>query len=191
MKERPIIFNSEMVKAILDGRKTQTRRPVKVPRWMHPFKIVDMATIPIHVSSIEDCFLTEFSNDDEIGILCPFGKVGDRLWVRETFHTDSDEYDCCGVGLLYKADCPDKRCHPKWTPSTHMPREASRITLEITDVRVERVKDINEVSAVFEGCEFTNHATARGNFALLWNSIYGQDAWDRNDWVWVVGFKII
>ena len=189
MKECPIIFNDEMVRAILDGRKTMTRRPVKgvMPDnglWLKkPTKT--RSGITTHVM------------DAPKHGLCPFGAVGDRLWVQETFGD-------CGVRFVYRADgaaCQVKR----WTPSIHMPRWASRITLEITDVRVERLQDITDGDARAEGVpeaggllpEYPgtyltpkgDFASARVAFQRLWESIYGDDGWDANPWVWVIAFR--
>lgn len=191
-KERPILFSAQMVRAILDGRKTQTRRVINPqPIWVAdpsvPFKTTDA---------------------DPKGIInCPYGKTGDRLWVRETFcyHDDLAMY-------LYKAD--DVTCC-KWKPSIHMPRWASRITLEIVSVRVERLQDISEKDAIAEGiskvpfrpCEgwpicdgymvgkddgVTGLAAkASTAYKKLWESINGPGSWDLNPWVWVVEFRRI
>ncbi|MEQ5162203.1 hypothetical protein ABN196_16245 [Proteus terrae] len=154
MKERGIIFNAEMVRAILDGRKTQTRRVMKVQpvlngdRWEVYSASVEKGNKSIPVTpwgSIENN--------------CPFGKVGDRLWVRETWRKFdfSDECGCseypCGCpengAIMYRATQDDGES--KWRPSIHMPRRYSRITLEITDVRVERLKDAGDTEFKAEG----------------------------------------
>lgn len=191
MKERPILFSGEMVRAILEGRKTQTRRILK-PNSDSPFQTK-----------------------------CPYGQPGDRLWVRETWAVRPD-YDrlppsqCGDEGMWWRASlslCPDgyEACHGKWRPSIHMPRWASRITLEITSVRVERLQDISEEDAVKEGIEpvyFEKNfdkkaikaykhyfdssyagADAIGSFRSLWQSINGAESWDANPWVWVIEFK--
>lgn len=188
MKERPVIFNGEMVRAILDGRKTQTRRVMKVqPKpsetrpgdfWFSSKKLESM----VHVSDftpgnspIADCHL--FFQEH----CCPFGQVGDRLWVRETFGD-------CGNRLVYRADTEDGAASQvkRWVPSIHMPREACRILLEITAVRVERLQDISEADAIAEGG--TEHFNIDW-FGPLWASIYGVDSWNANPWVWVIEFK--
>ncbi|WP_035601682.1 hypothetical protein, partial [Edwardsiella tarda] len=153
MKERPIIFNDEMVRAILDGRKTMTRRTMKVQPtpsktrpgdFSFPSKklesMVYVSDLAPGNSPISDSHL--FFQE----CCCPYGQPGDRLWVRETFGD-------CGVRFVYRADTDDgAACQVKrWTPSIHMPRWASRITLEITDVRVERLQDITEEEAKAEG----------------------------------------
>ena len=186
MKERPILFNGEMVRAILDGRKTMTRRVVKPqpgPLGIHPAMRVQMAENP------------------------PLGTIGDRLWVRETFRIYNsasecacyDECKCASVNgkPLYRASDPSPD-DDKWTPSIHMPRWASRITLEVTGVRVERVADITEEDAKAEGCEghpvsghngFPNGWAPRDEFQDLWQSIYSN--WDANPWVWVYQIRRI
>lgn len=203
-KERGMIFNAPMVKAILSGQKTQTRRIVK------------------NVSS-DSCVTLKEPAKNRNGIythvmdapkhgLCPHGKVGDRIWVRETHHLDQ-------YGYTYKADgdwIKDMRengafgCDEKWTPSMHMKRCASRILLEITNVRVERLNDISEEDAISEGIDtdglaesqdnydciadhnMTGRPTAKEHFSYLWQSIYGDDnskSWESNPWVWVIEFK--
>ena len=194
MKERGMIFNSEMVRAILDGRKTQTRRPIK---WKQ--------TRFTEIGEREDGSKWPWSEDAEHACdfwhPCPFGAVGDRIWVRETWN----KY---GGLLTYRADhdwIDDMRketvCTAKWVPSIHMPRWASRILLEITDVRVERLNAISEEDARAEGiidggclncgepepCGCANpEPDATDAFAYLWHSIYGQDNWNANPWVWVI-----
>ncbi|MFT0909721.1 hypothetical protein, partial [Klebsiella pneumoniae] len=149
MKERGMIFNGEMVRAILDGRKTQTRRPIK---WKQ--------TRFTEIGEREDGSKWPWSEDAEHACdfwhPCPFGAVGDRIWVRETWN----KY---GGLLTYRADhdwIDDMRketvCTAKWVPSIHMPRWASRILLEITDVRVERLNAISPEDAESEGLECTN-----------------------------------
>ncbi|WP_438335272.1 hypothetical protein ACSYAE_09085 [Edwardsiella tarda] len=195
MKERPIIFNDEMVRAILSGTKTMTRRPVK-PQPADDIRLYQLPN-PEHigyVSSIKHKFGSRTTH------LCPYGQPGDRLWVRETFGD-------CGVRFVYRADTDDgTACQVKrWTPSIHMPRWASRITLEITGVRVERLQDITEDDARAEGIspagellpEYPDaYLTPRGGlstvrvaFRRLWKSIYGDTGWNSNPWVWVIAFR--
>lgn len=221
MKERPVIFNGEMVRAILDGRKTQTRRVMKVqPKpsetrpgdfWFSSKKLESM----VHVSDftpgnspIADCHL--FFQEH----CCPFGQAGDRLWVRETFAAFDADWKHPGKphdlkdgpwpNIVYPASVakiPDGTCRP----SIHMPRWASRITLEITAVRVERLNDISEEDAKAEGVKPAgdmlpdypdtfltpkgDFATAKVAFQRLWQSIYGEESWRANPWVWVIEFK--
>ncbi|BEL80113.1 hypothetical protein SM12BL3_14200 [Serratia marcescens] len=207
MKERPVIFNGEMVRAILDGRKTQTRRVVS-DRHLH---LIDVA------SQVGECYPLESGIDHANSQSyyrehCPFGQVGDRLWGRETF---ADVNTDGGPAFTYRADHGLKFClddespvdydrYPgknfamwcsdlwngedghSWSPSIHMPRWASRITLEITAVRVERLQNISEADAIAEGG--TEHFNIDW-FGPLWASIYGVDSWNANPWVWVIEFR--
>jgi hypothetical protein len=208
MKERPILFSAPMVRALLDGSKTQTRRVLK--QATGPSLSVGM--------SDDDAGVAELSwlwgdgpghdvNETIKRVACPYGKPGDRLWVRETFA------DLRGTGIEHRPDPsgPLKRYafaadHPpgsngdearkefgvKWKPSIHMPRAASRITLEITEVRVERLQDISRGDAMVEGCPFPNMAAyndPRKWYADLWESINGPGSWDTNPYVWVIEFK--
>ncbi|EGZ4386321.1 hypothetical protein YX36_004054 [Salmonella enterica subsp. enterica serovar Javiana] len=186
MKERGMIFNAEMVNAILSGRKTQTRRPIK---WKQ--------TRFTEIAERDDGSLWPWAEDCERGgdiwFACPFGEVGDRIWVRETFSAvpDYDEPAGCSA-LLYAAD--GNGPYRKWTPSIHMPRWASRITLEITDVRVERLRGLSEEDAKSEGIIPSAGGVLPGweyriNFRDLWMDIYGTDNWEANPWVWVIEFK--
>ena len=231
--ERGMIFNGEMVRAILDGRKTQTRRvmkpqpdPCPPPRGGHWWPSNIFRTM-LHVEK-------EMQNGEGgwgglVGDACPFGDIGDRIWVRETFQgplfdfeqmeayqEDSSKFqkpEFC----VYKADGKptpeffdaDENLHCCWRPSIHMPRWASRLLLEITDVRVERLNGISETDAEAEGIDMealldsqdcydciadhnmTGRPTATGAFKYLWESIYGSDSWHANPWVWVIEFKRI
>lgn len=187
MKERGMIFNAEMVRAILDGRKTQTRRPIK---WKQT-RFTEMA-------ERDDGSLWPWAEDcerggDNIWFACPFGEVGDRIWVRETFCAVPDHEEPAGCSaLLYAAD--GNGPYGKWTPSIHMPRWASRLTLEITGVRVERLRDLSEDDAKSEGITPPSGGVLPGweyriNFRDLWMDIYGADNWEANPWVWVIEFK--
>jgi hypothetical protein len=218
MSERPILFSGPMVRAILAGTKTQTRRVVKLlegfepsgstMHWPHAQKRAGV-TVPLK---------------------CPYGQPGDRLWVRETWAPVFKRVPHSN-GCLYRADDDGRQINPrsmdgKWKPSIHMPRWASRLTLEMTSVRVEQLKDISEEDAKAEGAVFTDWGkhchtlscdggetwghvhtqkagwhfgdasshehclgTARMAFANIWNHVYGVDAWDRNEWVWAISFK--
>lgn len=186
MNERGMIFNAEMVRAILDGRKTQTRRPIK---WKQT-RFTEMA-------ERDDGSLWPWAEDCERGgdiwFACPFGEVGDRIWVRETFCAVPDHEEPAGCSaLLYAAD--GNGPYGKWTPSIHMPRWASRLTLEITGVRVERLRDLSEDDAKSEGITPPSGGVLPGweyriNFRDLWMDIYGTDNWEANPWVWVIEFK--
>ncbi|EMF5052079.1 hypothetical protein RGO66_000519 [Serratia marcescens] len=195
MKERPVIFNGEMVRAILDGRKTQTRRVMKVQPESSGFGL-RFITESLNNRDTGKYF---WSQSDACGINkprskpfpCPFGRVGDRLWVRETFGD-------CGNRLVYRADTEDGAASQvkRWVPSIHMPREACRILLEITAVRVERLNDISEEDARAEGCCYGRGGgvpdfavTPADHFPTLWASIYGEESWRATPWVWVIEFR--
>jgi len=204
VKERPIIFSGWEVRAILAGIKTQTRRLVK-----H----VNPAYMEAHARNRE--------NDGHWGQFCPLGREGDRLWVRETWNfydatedqrsrhegpagtpTNDNEarlLDYWRKRIAYRADGEPDVVNPMpWRPSTHMPRWASRITLEVELVRVQRVQDISYADILAEGWDArssepvtdgTAGEDARAWFAALWDSIHGPGAWERNDWVWAVTFR--
>ncbi|HEO9810787.1 TPA: morphogenetic protein [Klebsiella variicola] len=206
IREKGLIFNSEMVRALLDGRKTQTRRIIK-PQ--------PEATLS---GSLSGKWLSRPLNGlllpkiEDIAIHCPFGVVGDRIWVRETFQGPLFDYDLMDSYCkdptpfekpefcVYKADgvpAPefydaDDELHCCWRPSIHMPRWACRILLEITNVRVERLKSISDGDAIREGCSTADMMSGdcvADVFARLWASIYGSDSWNANPWVWVIEFK--
>ncbi|EAZ4936077.1 hypothetical protein [Salmonella enterica] len=219
MKERGMIFNGEMVRAILDGRKTQTRR------IMRNQPAGDTPETPVMVRKKNWAFQWYDDRYGESGFFpCPFGQPGDRIWVRETYQGPLFDYEHMEAYLedssefekpefcVYRADgkpAPefydaDDNLHCCWRPSIHMPRWASRLTLEITDVRVERLNDISQEDAQAEGMELTgwrptysdpdsggDYQTPYDNFAELWESIYGEGSWQANPWVWVIEFKRI
>lgn len=210
MKERPILFKGEMVRAILAGTKTQTRRAMN-PQPV-PWGTFGGWSLPKSCYGSEDCF-----RESAPIFETRFGRPGDRLWVRETFvqgwalSADGcvDQFDEAGnerpMKTFYRATSPDLNwydggddCKIKtpWKPSIHMPRWASRITLEITEVRVERLQDISRGDAMAEGCPFPNMADGdnpRHWYADLWNSINRNTpgSWDANPWVWCVSFRRI
>lgn len=207
IREKGLIFNSEMVRAILDGRKTQTRRPIK---WKQ--------TRFTEIGEREDGSKWPWSEDAEhvcdFWHPCPFGAVGDRIWVRETWSSDFANY-YPNDRVWYAADnnrqldidmvdgvrgiySPESDVHVpfRWHPSIHMPRWASRILLKITDVRVERLNSISDADAKAEGCCYGRGGgvpdfavTPADHFPTLWASIYGEESWKANPWVWVISFK--
>lgn len=225
IKERPIIFKSEMVRAILEGRKTQTRRIVKFQPEIETGYDYPHENETGYFWKKEESY---DSFDEMIADMikhCPFGKVGDRLWVRENFCCFDEDWRFMGRphdlkdgpwrNILYEADNGiDHGCG--WRPSIHMPRWASRITLEITSIRVERLQDISEKDANAEGVEFDSGweepmgegytdgwgfvdymnedqdysmKSAKDSFESLWKSINGPESWNQNPWVWVIEFK--
>lgn len=202
MKERPILFSAPMVRALLAGTKTQTRRVVK----------------PDHLIGAHDAYMTTPEGQAKQTKLCPYGQPGDRLWVRETH---APQADCWGAWerwlrgdggpapiIHYAADFKPfqdgqgftihKPFIEKWRPSIHMPRWASRITLEVTEVRVERLQDISEADALAEGVKVhpDHHGKPRTSiyspvqaYADLWDQINGPESWAANPWVWAITFK--
>lgn len=222
MKERPILFSGPMVRALLDGSKTQTRRIVK----NQPADDVAHITVAHYEPTVVNwrgeeepgsVIFGAYSDDGEWGSKCPYGAPGDRLWVRETFlyvgpgsGSDLPSYreeranpaNHKASNCWHRASRPDETL--VWTPSIHMPRWASRITLEVTGVRVERLQDISEANAFAEGVdnamciEAVSRAPSRATllpmtvhgFAHLWDSLAASGAdWQANPWVWIVEFK--
>lgn len=202
MKERPILFSAPMVRALLAGTKTQTRRILKL-KWGFDVEERDDGTLWPWAQH-PDC-------DDDVWMPCPQGEIGDRLWVRETWaygtHAMAAERDEDGP-FVYAADGTTQgRLCDRWTPSIHMPRWASRISLEITALRAERLQDISDADARAEGiecmagdpeCGYCNYLDQSGkdwtlspreSFQSLWESINGPASWAKNPWVWVVEFQ--
>lgn len=209
MRERPILFSTPMIKAILENRKTQTRRTVK-----HKYSVLlndpyyatgkVLTDLPKQPGAFME-YRYEGQPDEYASFLvpCPFGKIGDHLWVRETFlprasgkaalyKADYDECEAAGLAGMYS----DKGC---WKPSIFMPRELSRITLEITKIRVEKLHEIKPQDALNEGIEYERHGYGLGDpcdeirmiqsYQDLWESINGKGSWDLNPWVWVIEFR--
>jgi hypothetical protein len=244
MRERPILFSAPMVRAILAGQKTQTRRMVK-PQPQHPsFGSRKML-------ALDDEGIDLYLHGGPLlpwAIRCPYGRDGDRLWARETWRVGAwrgpmhDRSSDHWVALDYQADGHARRewlscgaddrlerqsladAHRagrievdgrfewepgqspcRWRPSIHMPRWASRLTLEVTDVRVERLQSISEDDARAEGVDYDPGEggvfwvpglgcasdSAAESFRLLWTSINGAESWNANPWVWVITFKRI
>lgn len=214
MKERPIFMAPENAQKCHEGTKTQTRRIVSVPSWASDDDMLKLAIqrpatgIAYYMDGIPEKRLT-----------CPYGVVGDRLWVREPWAWPGEEFH------LYKGSPADARiveewkkdqnsCQVKWTPSIHMPRFACRTVLEITEIRVERLKEISEEDALAEigsletvtqewvdDCEPGTQAhklatllvgkqiRAKLSFMNLWISSNGEESWRSNPWVWVIAFR--
>jgi len=175
VKERPILFSTDMVRAILAGRKTQTRRIIK-PRNNHSIFV-----------GWDDEFVLNDENKEWTLSECPYGYPGDRLWVRETWAKQlSGKY-------IYRADhqnweLADYTATGAWRPSIHMPRAACRILLQITHIRVERLHDISADDARAEGCTDPG-PIAIGEYQTLWEKINGPESWALNPWVWAITFK--
>lgn len=213
MKERPILFSGPMIRAILAGGKTQTRRVVRkqfgpnaIPAEMCAETAEGWQTLGHSGRWWDDA-----AGLDEDAINCPFGVPGDRLWVRETWNWEKN-----AIGAMRDEDGPfayaaspmcGSSIDGKWRPSIHMPRFASRITLEVTGVRVERLQEICEADARAEGAIYgpllpmgfnwagcdPDDSVMRSRFAVLWHGINAARGfgWDANPWVWVVQFKCI
>lgn len=224
MKSTPILFNTDMVRAVLavlDGRKTNTRRIMAPqPEFWGDDKAADLVACwypyadhkkAKHYNSVSH-FKKGAPKD-----FSPYGQPGDLLWVRETWRQAYERTDYSS-GIIYKADkerslgMDEYSDRHKWKPSIHMPKWTSRLTLLIEDIRVERVQDISEEDAKAEGVEASswefscepyrnysingfkpghNFSTAKKSFESLWQSINGPDSWAKNEWVWVIQFKAI
>ena len=175
-------MSTENVKAILEDRKTQTRRVIKPQPTINETgdKWVFNHKDGVHWWWIDEKPVIAFMRQ-----FCPYGQVGDRLWVRETFCCHSTQ------GIVYKADFPDSPL--LWKPSIHLFRADSRIDLEITDIRVERLQEITEEDAEAEGISMIlgnmDRPSRRWHFKHLWNSLNAKYPWESNPWVWVISFK--
>lgn len=202
MKERQIIFSAPMVRAMLDGSKTQTRRVVKPQPYIdqmgnacwngHNFG-QSAQGVP-HIKQLA----SPFPSSKTKRVYCPYGIPGDQLWVRETWWHDEEDN-----AIIYRADpkssIVDMNKHEtglakyNWRPSIFMPRCASRITLEITRVRVEPLQNISDADSLAEGVYPTSTGLYPGSprtaYQQLWESINGPGSWDANPWVWVIEFK--
>lgn len=216
MKSRPILFSGPMVRAILDGRKTQTRRVVALPRKRGAFVLEDHGDGWWPYQS-DDGESSVCNDGCEYPYSCPYGVPGDQLLVRETWARDDED-----GALMYRADLGRNADADaweqgriegvpryRWRPAIHMPRWASRITLEITGVRVERLQEISTYDAWAEGIpgapppgvtvdridEFVRWSDGvmrddpKAAYRALWEQINGPGSWDANPWVWVVQFR--
>jgi hypothetical protein len=196
MIARPILMSAPMIRALLEGRKTQTRRIAKHPSRYAQIEFLGGGGKDSPDWNDPQCWgyadedgiyytLTGKPGDDICP--CPFGRAGGLLWVREA-HAVWDD------GVVYRASNPECDGITRWVPSIHMPRWASRLTLELTDVRVERLQDISEADAVKEGFAegkpVKYFETATDQFRRLWESINGEGSWHENPWVWVLAFKV-
>lgn len=189
-----------MVRAILEGRKTQTRRVVKP----QPEGFWGSGKPPLH-GGVLQCIVSSGEAVKDAYIQCPYGVSGNHLWVRESFLHEKAEYEYSvsttvpylKAHTIYAADCRNGVKGAGFKPSIHMPRNLSRITLEITDVRVQRVQDISEEDAKAEGVQMPDKIpeppswwSYKQEFGYLWDSINGKrHPWANNDWVWALTFK--
>ena len=193
MKEKPILFSGPMIRAILANTKTQTRQIFKPDRmtWDANGRYT---TYAMRGGELSTTGSGPFKPSSWLHY-CPYGQPGDRLWVRESFARVPTA--CGSEDIVFAADYQDgsdRAAGVRYTPSIHMPRAVSRITLEITGVRVERLQDISRGDAMAEGCPFPNMAQGpdpRDWYAELWGAINGPDSWAENPWAWVVEFKAI
>jgi len=208
MTTHPILFSAPMIRALLDGRKTQTRRVIK--------KVGNNNHIDYKNQILRRTLSTHVLEAPKLGI-CPHGQIGDLLWVRETWSHDADSLESLRAefedimppqfphGPYYRADGIHENTGLKWKPCIFMPRWASRLTLRVADVHVERVQEISQTDAISEGLvvDSAGHAapvdddicwtSPRSAYRMLWDSInekrgYG---WAGNPWVWVIGFEVI
>jgi len=217
MKERSILMATESVLGILEDRKTQTRRVLKPQPdlGLDPFDSYSHIEVgQYHPTMIDkdgeeypgDEIFGAYTDDGEWGWKCPYGQVGDRLWMRETWAVMAMSEST--IDIWYKAsDIKDHLTLPNsserakyytevgsWRPSIHMPRWASRITLEITEIRVERLQEITEEDAKAEGCvkqikDGLIFDSAIHEYSWLWDSLNAKYPWESNPWVWVISFK--
>ena len=181
-EERPIIFSTSMVNAILEGRKSQTRRIVKF-KYLANNKI---GSIHKDGSGPEET-IRLYPGDEGFG--CPYGQVGDTLWARETFA----EINHPELKYRYKADHLNHKS-VSWKPSIFMPKKACRIFLKITDIRVERLQEISEGDAIDEGVNRSNLSgdwehTPSAEYEKLWININSEKSWDENPFVLVITFE--
>lgn len=215
MKAHPILFSGPMVRALLDGTKTQTRRILKSQPLSDNIRGPVVYT-PVALRRGEEVegipVFGVYDDTGEWGLKCPYGQPGDRLWVKEMWNSFGDSSTITppvphSCQIRYAADgktewrpVPDGArgvfpASSKGRPSIHMPRWASRITLEITGIRVERLNSINEEDCLAEGVTGWTcgdwQITAKEAYCLLWNKINGMGAWDLNPWVWVVEFRVV
>jgi hypothetical protein len=222
MSERPILFSGPMIRALLDGRKTQTRRVVKAmageqSKWLTPELLGKVPSVEVGTWTCGFGVQLQHPQGGPLGwVRCPYGVRGDRLWVREAWAINHFEY--CGSipatrpqvddeYFVFRAteDDPEISHEMPWRPSIHMPRWASRLTLEITEVRVQRLQDISDDDAEAEGIREPSlgetawvgafgydrkTCPAEFGFAGLWADINGLSSYLANPWVWAISFEV-
>ncbi len=216
VKERPILYSPLMIQAINDRRKTMTRRIIKPqPGSYHDNSIIWRGKDPRSLGeklafSVPVIWQSGTTIHSWANRLCPYGKVGDRLWVREKFqlicggnaggkshiqvrYLADDSHSLIEVEYPVLEKYASRILRRKTFPSIHMPRWASRILLEVTEVRIERLQDITEADSLAEGVISPKGSwfTAKYFFHKLWDDINGPGAWEKNPWVWVVVFKVV
>ncbi|MDA3867612.1 MAG: hypothetical protein PF489_12815 [Salinivirgaceae bacterium] len=200
IKERPILFSTPMVQAILAGQKTQTRRICKHQNWSFS-----------EISDVNNNGITQKTDRD---VSCRYGQVGDLLWVRETWMQNPNKEYFPEEPIYYKASKSKQFIEEfptSWKPSIHMHKINSRIWLKITDIRVERIQRISDEDAILEGIEkygpfdeykgslhpgggmmrYRAYSNPSRAFQDLWENINGNDSWKENPWVWVIKFEVI
>ena len=190
-RDYPILFDTQMVQSILSGQKTQTRRLFKSPLC----KVVEPA---VKIFCDESIWRAQLKNRKSINysIICPYGEPGDLLWVKETWSPAIDDF-------AYKADyskttLSGKRNQGLWHPSIHMPKSATRVWLQITDIKAHRIQSISEEDAKAEGCGVAKiygfgeigQSNYHEGFFAKWISIYGIESWYENPWVWAITFIV-
>jgi hypothetical protein len=199
MKERPILFSGPMVKAILEGRKTQTRRVVKGVDGCDKFLAFGIYSKALFTDNILNIVS---GKPHDFLVKCPYGLPGDRLWVRESWQAQTqsgawwhevkrEDRPLLNWAWTNPVEPAYDAIPPRWLPSIHMPREASRITLEIVQVRVERVQDISLEDVIAEGGPFGYSGLYDEDFFTLWDSINAARGYSShlNPWVWVIEFE--
>ena len=202
MKERPILFSAPMVRALLAGTKTQTRRAAKVESTLG----IDSILAPRRAGGHAATYLLP-EQAAEAAVCCPYGQPGDRLWVREAW-AETRLFQASGTGMVVYREGDNRTDYGgPWKPSIHMRRRDSRILLEITGVRLERLQDISEADARAEGfecmardpeCGYRNYLdktsqdwtlSPRESFQSLWELINGPASWSANPWVWPLDLR--
>lgn len=220
--ERPLIFGPQQVRSLLRDQKTQTRRKVRIqPHWDHQSGLFVWA-----FRKIDFCWSTSqdlAALQEHLLPACPYGQVGDRLWVREAWQVrDGQSYYTRADVKAHRTQNPNcheiwertqpPEAHPRWRSPRFMPRWASRLLLEITGIRFERLQDLTDADALAEGVQemahyvgseyggdayqgrtgwFTDGGCHRGGFGKLWDSIHGPGSWLKNEFVWVIEFKVV
>jgi hypothetical protein len=198
MKEKPILFNGAMVRAILEGQKTMTRRVVKCIHDIERIATPDEWNAGKAHPNMRDFeewgprdgyFLFCSTRETIFAMPCPY-QVGQSLWVRETWSHALD-FGKCTDNYFYKATYVNGGPFDdveKWRPSIHMPRVASRINLEVTNIKVERLQDISDEDCQKEGLKLLQGGI-KSEFAVIWDSTTKTHPWSSNPWVWCISFK--